>query len=59
MWNLKHGTNAPFFKTETDAETETNLVFSSGEGAGGGKGREFGVSRYKLLCTDTEQGPAL
>ena len=33
MWNLKHGTNEPIFKTETDPEdTENRLVVAKEEG---------------------------
>ena len=47
MWNLKYGTDELIYKTEIDIEVR--LMTTSGEGVKGGKDREFGISRCKLL----------
>ena len=31
MWNLKNNTNESIYKTETDSQTENNLMVTSGE----------------------------
>ena len=37
IWNLKHGTNEPVYKTETDSQTwRTDVGFPRGRGEGGG-----------------------
>ena len=49
MWNLKHGTNEPIDKTETDhGQGKQTCVWGRGVG-GSGMDRELGVGRYKLL----------
>ena len=48
MWNLKYDTNEPIYKTEIDSQTEQTVV-AKGEGGGGGRDREFVVSRCQLL----------
>ena len=51
MWNLKYDTNEPIYKTETDSDIENRLVIANGEGGGGGKDWECGISRCKLFYT--------
>ena len=41
--------NLSIYKTETDSDIENRLVVAKGEGGGGGKDWEFGVSRCKLV----------
>ena len=45
MWNLKYGTTEPFYKTETDSQTENRLVVAKGENGGRRMDWGFGVSR--------------
>ena len=47
IWNLKYGTDELIYKTEIDIEVR--LMTTSGERVKGGKDREFGISRCKLL----------
>ena len=47
MWNLKYNTNEHICQTKTDSQNR--LVVTKGEGSGGGKNWEFGISRCKLL----------
>ena len=49
MWNQKYSPNEPFYKTETDSQTQTEnrLVVVKGEGFEGGLG-EAGVSGCQL-----------
>ena len=51
MWNLKYGTNEPFYKTEeADSDTwRTDLWLPRGGRGGRGMDWEFGVSRRKLF----------
>ena len=49
MWNLKYGTDEPFYRTEIDSDMENRLVVAKGKWGGSGMDWEFGVSRYKLL----------
>ena len=32
MWNLKHGTDEPIYRTETDSDMESRLVVAKGKG---------------------------
>ena len=49
-WNLKHGTNDPIYKTETDhGHAEQTCGSQRGGRGGSGMDGEFGVSRCKLL----------
>ena len=44
MWNLKHGTDEPIYRTDTGSQTwRADLWLLRGEG----EGWEFGVNRYK------------
>ena len=38
MWNLKHGTNEPTYKTNGLIDTENRLVVAKGEGEWEGEG---------------------
>ena len=49
MWNLKFGTNEPFYRRERDSKTENRLVVAKGERGVSGRDWEFGVNRCKLL----------
>ena len=50
MWNLKYNTNQHIYKTKTDSQIQrTDLWLPRGRGGRGGKEREFGISRGKLL----------
>ena len=49
MWNLKHDTNEPIYKRERFMDIENRFVVAKGEGVGGGRVWEVGVSRCKLL----------
>ena len=60
MWNLKHDTNEPIYKTETDSWIyRTDMWLSRGREGGGGMDLDFGVSRCKLLYVgmNNQQGP--
>ena len=48
MWNLKHGTNEPIYKTETDHRHSEQTCGCQGEGRESGIDREFGVSKCIL-----------
>ena len=48
MWNLKYDNKWVYLGTETDSQTENRLVVTKGEGVGGSKDWEFGISRCKL-----------
>ena len=55
MWNLKNDTNEFIYKTEIDSQTqETDLRLQRGKGRGG-INKDFGISRYKLLCVKHKQ----
>ena len=51
-WNLKYDTNEDICETETGSQTErTDTWLLKGRRGAGGKDREFGISRYKLVYT--------
>ena len=45
MWNLKFGTNEPFYRRERDSKTENRLVVAKGERGVSGRDWEFGDRR--------------
>ena len=49
MWNLKYGTNVPFYKTETDSQAKNRFVIANGDRGGGGMDLKFGANKYELL----------
>ena len=40
------------YETETESQTENRLVAAKGKSDGGGKDREAGISRHKLVYTE-------
>ena len=45
IWNLKHATNKPIYKTETDSQTErTDLWLSVGKGVWEGRTGSVGLT---------------
>ena len=49
MWYLKYDTNELIYEIEIDIENRLVIAKGFGEGSGGGKAWEFGISRCKLL----------
>ena len=43
MWNLKHGTDEPIYRTETDSDMESRLVVAKGEEEGMGWTESLGL----------------
>ena len=51
VWNLKYGTDEPIYRTETDSQTQTAVLFLPTEGGkrGNGMNWEFKVNICKML----------
>ena len=55
MWNLKHGSDEPICKTETDSQT----CHCQGEEGRSGRDWEFGEMQTITFRLDTQWGPAI
>ena len=52
MWNLKYDTNELIYKTETDSQTQRTDLWLPRQWGWRGMDREFGISKWKLLCIE-------
>ena len=60
MWNLKHGTNEPIYRTETDSQMENRLVVAKEDGGGSGWTGSLGeneINREFIYRMDNQQHP--
>ena len=59
MWNLKHDTNEPIYKAETDSQIyRTELELPRGRGVGDGRlgSLKLAVANYYIHRVDKQQG---
>ena len=62
MWNLKHATDEPIYKIETDSQTNKKTYgYQREKGVGWEINEEFGIDRDILLHIKqiTNEGPTL
>ena len=60
MCNLKYDTGKPVYRNRNrPLDIEKRLVAAKGQGAEGGTDREFGISRCKLVYTESIKSKVL